>query len=57
MRRSMLSIMLVTLVLAMAVNAGAWDRLYTNDSPMTHDAGMFGVRGGIVWISANGLRR
>lgn len=54
MRRSMLSIMLVTLVLTMAVNACAWDRLYTNDSVMTHDAGTFGVTGGIVYFSANG---
>ncbi len=46
--------MLVTLVLAMAVNACAWDRLYTNDSVMTHDAGTFGVTGGIIYLSANG---
>ena len=54
MRRSMLSIMLVTLVLAMAVNAGAWDRLYTNDCAMTHDAGTFGVRGNLVYFMGLG---
>jgi len=54
MRRSMLSIMLVTLVLAMAVNAGAWDRLYTNDCAMTHDAGTFGVRGNLVYLMGTG---
>jgi len=46
--------MVVTLVLAMAVSAGAWDRLYTNDSVMTHDAGTFGVTGGLIYLSANG---
>lgn len=51
----MLSIMVVTLVLAMAVSAGAWDRLYTNDSAMTHDAGTFGVTGGLVYFMANGF--
>jgi len=55
MRRSVLSIMVVTLVLAMAVSAGAWDRLYTNDSVMTHDAGTFGVTGGLVYFMANGV--
>jgi hypothetical protein len=50
------SILAVMLVMALAVSAsafGGYDFLYTNDSAMTHDAGMFGVKAMLIYGMSN----
>jgi hypothetical protein len=54
MRRSILSVAVIVFVVGLACTAGAYDFLYFNDSPMTHDAGTFGVSAGFVYFSQNG---
>jgi len=50
MVRSMLAVLLVAVF---AVGASAYDFLYTGDTPMTHDAGGFGIGGGIWYLSSD----
>ena len=47
------SILVVALIGLFAASAGAYDFLYTSGTPMTHDAGAFGVSGGIVYLMAD----
>jgi hypothetical protein len=41
------------LVAVFAVGASAYDFLYTGDTAMTHDAGAFGVSGGLMYFMAD----
>ncbi len=54
MRRSILSVAMIVFVVGLAATAGAYDVLYFNDTPMTHDTGMFGIGAGVVYFSQNG---
>ena len=47
------SILAVLLVAIFAVGASAYDFLYTGDTAMTHDAGGFGVAGGLMYLMAD----
>jgi hypothetical protein len=47
------SILAVTLVAVLAVGANAYDFLYTGDTAMTHDAGAFGISGGLMYLMAD----
>jgi len=53
MRRGMLSVMLIMFMVAFAATAQGYDRLYTGDTAMTHDAGSFGVDGGFIYFMAD----
>ncbi len=55
MRRSILSIAMIVFVVGLATTAGAFDFLYFNDTPMTHDAGTFGIGAGVIYFSQNGF--
>ena len=50
MIRSTLAVILVT---ALAMSAGAYDILYSNDTAATHDAGAFGVDVSFLYFMAN----
>ena len=50
MMRSMLA---VILLLALAMSAGAYDILYSNDTAATHEAGVFGIRGSFLYFTAD----
>jgi hypothetical protein len=50
MVRSILAVMLIGVF---AVSASAYDFLYTGDTAMTHDAGSFGVSGGLMYLMAD----
>lgn len=47
------SILAVLLVAVFAVGASAYDFLYTGDTAMTHDAGGFGIGGGVWYLMAD----
>jgi hypothetical protein len=47
------SILAVLLIAVFAVGASAYDFLYTGDTAMTHDAGGFGVSGGLMYLMAD----
>ncbi len=53
MRRSLLTIMVMTMLVASSASAYNVDLLYTNDNAMTHDAGTFGVRGDVFYWMAD----
>lgn len=55
MRRSILSVAMIVFVVGLATTAGAFDFLYYNDTPMTHDAGTFGIGTGVVYFSWSGI--
>ncbi len=55
MRRSILSVAMIVFVVGLAATAGAYDVLYFNDSPMTHDVGSFGIGAGVVYFSHTGV--
>jgi hypothetical protein len=46
-------ILAVALVIALAMSAGAYDILYSNDTSATHDAGAFGIDVGFLYFMAN----
>jgi hypothetical protein len=43
----------VLLIAVFAVGASAYDFLYTGDGAMTHDAGGFGISGGLMYLMAD----
>jgi hypothetical protein len=47
-----LGVLTTLLVLGLAANASAYDFLYTGDTAATHDAGAFGVKANVVFLSA-----
>lgn len=53
MRRGMLSVMLIMFVVVFAATAQGYDRLYTGDTAMTHDAGAFGIDVGLIYFMAD----
>lgn len=46
-------ILAVALVIALAMSAGAYDILYSNDTAATHDAGAFGIDVGFLYFMAD----
>ena len=46
-------ILAVALVIALAMSAGAYDILYSNDTAATHDAGAFGIDVGFLYFTAD----
>jgi len=47
------SILAVSLVIALAMSAGAYDELYSNDTAATHYAGDFGIDVSFLYFTAN----
>jgi len=47
-------ILAVALVIALAMSAGAYDELYSNDTAATHDAGAFGIDVGFLYFMSSG---
>jgi len=47
------SMVVVLLIAVFAVGASAYDFLYTGDTAMTHDAGAFGIGGGLMYLMAD----
>ncbi len=46
-------ILAAALVIALAMSAGAYDELYSNDTAATHDAGAFGIDVGFLYFMAD----